>query len=82
MFEESGTMSSAGAGGGSEAESRGVAALRFGMFDGGTRDSRLGWRLASAVRGNPGFEVNLHVTRRDPVNDGGDERGACAAGRF
>lgn len=54
---------------GTEPESRGVAALRFGMSDGGTRDWRLGWRLASAVRSNPGFEVNLDVTRREPVND-------------
>ena len=35
-----------------------------------TRDYRIGWRLTSAVRGDPGFEVNLDATRREPANPG------------
>ena len=37
----------------------------------GWRDYRIGWRLTSAVRGDPGFEVNLDATRREPANDAG-----------
>ena len=42
--------------------------LGFGLSDGG-RDYRLGWRLTSALRGDPGFEVNLEATRRETAND-------------
>ena len=35
------------------------------------RDLRMGWRLTSNVRGDPGFEVNLDATRREAV--GGEE---------
>ncbi len=35
------------------------------------RDYRIGWRLTSAVRGDPGFEVNLDATRREAA--GGNE---------
>ena len=28
----------------------------------------MGWRLTSARRGNPGFEVNLDATRREAVD--------------
>ena len=34
----------------------GTPNLGFGLADGGARDWRLGWRLTSAVRGDPGFE--------------------------
>ena len=40
-------------------------------LSGGRRDYRLGWRLTSAVRGDPGFEVTLDVTRSEPANDNG-----------
>ena len=49
----------------------GTPNVGFGMADGGARDWRIGWRLASAVRGDPGFEVNLDATRREPINDNG-----------
>ena len=49
----------------------GMPNLGFGMSDGGARDWRLGWRLTSAVRGDPGFEVSLDATRREPANDDG-----------
>ena len=32
------------------------------------REYRLGWRLTSAVRGDPGFEVSLDATRREAAN--------------
>ena len=41
----------------------------FGLSDGGARDWRLGWRLTSAIAGDPGFEVSLDATRSEPVND-------------
>ena len=37
----------------------------------GARDYSIGWRLTSVVRGNPGFEVSLDATRREPANDNG-----------
>ena len=49
----------------------GTPNLGFGMSDGGARDYRLGWRLTSAVRGDPGFEVSLDATRREHANDNG-----------
>ena len=48
----------------------GTPNLGFGTSDGGARDYRLGWRLTSAVRGDPGFEVNLDATRREAANPG------------
>ena len=33
------------------------------------REYRLGWRLAPAAPGDPGFEVSLDATRREPAND-------------
>ena len=47
----------------------GTPKLGFGMADGGARDYRIGWRLTSAIEGDPGFEVNLDATRREPAND-------------
>ena len=49
----------------------GTPNLGFGLADGGARDWRLGWRPTSAVRGNPGFEINLDATRREAANDDG-----------
>ena len=37
----------------------------LGLADGGARDWRIGWRLTSAVPGDPGFELNLDATRRE-----------------
>lgn len=42
-----------------------------GMSDGGLREYRLGWRLDSAVPGNPGFEISLDATRSEAANDDG-----------
>ena len=50
----------------------GTPNLGFGLSDGGARDYRLGWRLNSAVEGDPGFEVSLDATRREPANDNGE----------
>ena len=47
----------------------GTPNLAFGMADGGARDYRIGWRLTSVVRGDPGFEVNLDAVRREAAND-------------
>ncbi len=48
----------------------GTPNVGFGLSD-TSRDYRIGWRLTSAVRGDPGFEVNLDATRREPANDNG-----------
>ena len=45
----------------------GTPNLGFGFSD-TARDWRIGWRLTSAVRGDPGFEVNLDATRREAAN--------------
>ena len=50
----------------------GTPNLGFGLSD-GARDYRIGWRLTSAVRGDPGFEVNLDATRRESANDNANE---------
>ena len=58
----------------------GTPNLGFGLSD-TARDYRIGWRLTSAVRGDPGFEVNLDATRREPVNDNGSvEHGVMLRG--
>ena len=49
----------------------GTPNLGFGFSD-SAREYRMGWRLTSAVRGDPGFEVNLDATRREAVNDNGN----------
>ena len=49
----------------------GTPNLGFALSDGGARDWRLGWRLTSAIRGDPSFEVSLDATRREPANDNG-----------
>ena len=48
----------------------GTPNVGFGLSD-TSRDYRVGWRLTSAVRGDPGFEVNLDATRKEAVNDDG-----------
>ena len=53
----------------------GTPNLGFGMSDGGARDYRIGWRLTSAVEGDPGFEVNLDAIRREAANDNAVEHG-------
>ena len=53
----------------------GTPNVGFGLSDGGARDWRLGWRLTSAVPGDPGFEVSLDATRREPANDNAVEHG-------
>ena len=49
----------------------GTPNVGFGLTGTGARDYRIGWRLTSVVRGDPGFEVNLDATRREPANDNG-----------
>ena len=39
----------------------------YGLSD-TAREYRIGWRLTSAVRGDPGFEVNLDATRREAAS--------------
>ncbi len=46
----------------------GTPNLGFGLSD-TAREYRVGWRLTSAVRGDPGFEVNLDAMRREAAND-------------
>ena len=45
----------------------GTPRAAFGLSDTG-RDYRLGWRLTSARRGDPGFEIGLDATRREAAN--------------
>ena len=47
----------------------GTPNIGFGLSGGGARDWRIGWRLTSAIEGDPGFEVSLDATRREPAND-------------
>ncbi len=49
----------------------GTPNVGFGLSGAGARDWRIGWRLTSAVRGDPGFEVTLDATRKEPANDNG-----------
>ena len=48
----------------------GTPKLGFGLSE-GSRDWRIGWRLTPALGGDPGFEVSLDATRREPANDNG-----------
>jgi len=58
----------------------GTPNLGFGLSD-TARDWRIGWRLTSAVRGDPGFEVNLDATRREAANsDAPAEHGVMLRG--
>ena len=49
----------------------GTPNLGFGVSDNGARDYRVGWRLTSALEGDPGFEVDLDATRKEPANRNG-----------
>ena len=49
----------------------GTPNLGFGLSD-TARDWRLGWRLTSALKGDPGFELSLDATRREGDDDGAD----------
>ncbi len=40
----------------------------FSQADGGGREYRIGWQLTSAMRDDPGFEVDFGVTRREPAS--------------
>ena len=55
----------------------GTPNVGFGLSD-ASREWRLGWRLTSAVPGDPGFELNLDATRREAANDPGPGSGADA----
>ena len=84
-------------GGEFEAERRLQGEIGYGiaMFDGGftgtpnlgvgfsetARDYRLGWRLTSARRGDPGFQVDLDATRREAA-DANAEHGLMLWGGF
>ena len=52
----------------------GTPNVGFGLSE-TAREYRMGWRLTSAVRGDPGFEVSLDATRREPANDNEAEHG-------
>ncbi|MCY4119879.1 MAG: SwmB domain-containing protein [Acidobacteria bacterium] len=58
----------------------GTPYVGFGLSNGGARDYRIGWRLTSAVRGDPGFEVSLDATRRESANDTKPEHGIMLRG--
>ena len=45
----------------------GMPNVGFGLSD-SARAWRIGWRLTSAIEGNPGFEVNLDATRQEAAN--------------
>ena len=46
----------------------GTPNLGFALSEAG-RDYRLGWRLTSARKDDPGFEIGLEATRREAAND-------------
>ena len=46
----------------------GTPNIGFGISGTG-RDYRLGWRLTSALRGDPGFEIDVDATRTESAND-------------
>ena len=52
----------------------GTPNVGFGLSD-TAREYRMGWRLTSAVTGDPGFEVSLDATRREAANDNDAEHG-------
>ena len=59
----------------------GTPNVGFGMSDGGARDYRIGWRLTTAARGHPGFEVSFDATRREAAGDPGPvDHGAMLRG--
>ncbi len=52
----------------------GTPNVGFGLSD-TAREYRMGWRVTSAVRGDPGFEVSLDATRREAANDNEADHG-------
>ena len=52
----------------------GTPNVGFGLSE-AAREVRMGWRLTSAVRGDPGFEVSLDATRREAANENDAEHG-------
>ena len=52
----------------------GTPNVGFGLSE-TAREYRMGWRLTSAVEGDPGFEVSLDATRREAANDNAAEHG-------
>ena len=58
----------------------GTPNVGFGLSGAGARDWRIGWRLTSAMRGDPGFEVSLDATRTEPANDAAPEHGVMLRG--
>ena len=61
----------------------GTPNVAFGISDGGAREYRAGWRLISAMPGDPGFEVSLDATRRQAANDDGPPKhGLTLKGAF
>ena len=53
----------------------GTPNVGFALSRGGARDWRIGWRLTSVLRGDPGFEVSLDATRSEPASDAAPEHG-------
>ncbi len=49
----------------------GTPNVGIGLLGTGARDYRIGWRLTSAMRNDPGFEVNLDAMRREAANGNG-----------
>ena len=49
----------------------GTPNLGFGLTGTGARDYRIGWRLTSALPDDPGFEVSLDATRKEPATTNG-----------
>lgn len=58
----------------------GTPDVGFGMSDGGAQDWRIGWRLTSAVLGDPAFEVSIDATRREAATDNDAEHGVTLRG--
>ena len=50
----------------------GTPNLGFGLSGAGAREYRIGWRLISVVRGDPGLEVTLDATRSEPADGNGE----------
>ncbi len=59
----------------------GTPNVGFGMSE-AAREYRMGWRLTSAVRGDPGLEVSLDATRREAANDNDAEHGVMLRSLF
>ncbi len=57
----------------------GTPNVGFGLSE-TAREYRMGWRLTSAVRGDPGFEVSLDATRREAANGSGSGAGRADHG--